>query len=1011
MLHLPTKLELYCLGVAVVLFLSVRAQPVQGRFDRYNVDDGLSQSSVYCIFQDSKGFMWFGTGDGLNRFDGYQFENYKSSGRASTGLTNSFITHKALEDHEGNIWVGTRMGGINKYLYNERRFVPVRTEFIRPYTDTKTYQAELIGFDSEKKLWFIIADNALACFNPKDSSTVYYDFPVSVANTSESGPYRQGIIHGNTIYFIGNISLAAFHIKEKKFDILVNKASILQHSSYIVSLCYDSSNQSIWMGLENGLMQYRLHSNTSKWYNLTRHSKKTSAYVIQTDAYKRVWIGTISDGLQCYDLKHDTLYTWKNREHDGKSLSFNVVRTLFIDRSGNLWIGTDGGGVNKLNIKPERFSSFAPGMFVKCFYEDAQKRLWYGTHENGLFISNKATKQTYHLLRKQTYGNIVSHIAPDVYGELLIGSDNGLEYYKHGKYTEVPMEPSVEKIRSNGIITHFLNTQERTTLVSTRVGLFEGRYHNNRLDTLKEIPELHTWILRIHQTKDGRIWVSTEGNSWVFIMRYVNGILKIEKRILLSAGVRSFEEDTKKKILWMSSTSGLIRYDLKNNTYTKIGTESGLANSFIYGTFTDASGKIWMSTNKGISCYNPILKSIRNFDVSDGLQSNEFNTGAFYKNSSGEIFFGGINGFNSFQPNEFTDNPYPPNVQLTQLRINDETLNYLPQQGQVLILPHDSSTIAFEFTGNEFTNPLKNLYRYQLVGWDRAWVSSGSKRFARYSNLPPGEYVFKVQACNNDQVWSKETVLLTLIVQPPFWKTWWFYIACGLALISIIIFSVKFITAERIKQKLLELEQQHAIQRERERISKDMHDDLGSGLSKIAIQSELLKYKLKQNENPELHAERIVKTSRELVDNLSEIVWALNPRHDNPESLLAYIREFTTELLEEGQVIYSFNFPEQSSLPLFPSEIRRNIFLIIKEALHNACKYSNASEIHIIIKSLPQTISFEVHDNGQGFNLHDRSILGNGLFNMEKRSKAIGAELTINSSRGNGTHICISLPR
>jgi signal transduction histidine kinase/ligand-binding sensor domain-containing protein len=995
----------------VVLFSRVCAQPVQGRFDRYSVDDGLSQSSVYCIFQDSKGFMWFGTGDGINRFDGYQFETFKSRPGKKNGLTNSFITHKALEDVEGNIWVGTRMGGINKYLCKERRFVPVRTEFIRPYTDNKTYQAELIGFDSGKRLWLVIADNALACYEPKDSSTVYYDFPLSLMNTIENGPYRQGIILQDHIYFIGNQSLAVFSIKDKKYRILVHKKEVEKRSRYIASMCYDSVRKTIWMGLENGLLEYSFTTRNTTWYDMKRFSSNFSAYVIQTDRQQRIWIGTITEGLMCYDLKKDTAYAWQNIAHDTRSLSFNIVRTLYIDRSENLWIGTDGGGINKLNIKSKRFTTYANGQFIKCFYEDADNRLWYGTHENGFFILDRKRKNVQHVLRKTIYGNIVSQIAPDAYGALLIGSDNGLEYYKNGTYREIPMQPAIEKVRSNGIITHFLNTQEKTTLVATRIGLYEGRYRNFTLDTLKAIPDLHTWILRIYQTRDGRIWVSTEGNSWVFILRYKQGKLTVQQRILLSAGVRSFYEDTLHHTLWMGSSAGLIRYDLQKNTSTILGNQDGLANNFIYGLLHDDGGKIWLSTNKGISSYEPSSKTFRNYDVNDGLQSNEFNTGAFFRSETGELFMGGINGFNAFYPRQVYDNPHKPQVQLTLLRVNDEPLTYLPANNEILVLPYDSSTVAFEFAGLELTNPGKNQYRYQLVGWDRSWVSSGSKRFARYSNLPPGEYTFKVQACNNDKIWSRETTLLTLAVKPPFWKTWWFYSALILVIGLNMLGIIRFITQRKIKQKLQELEQQQAIQKERERISKDMHDDLGSGLSKIAIQSELLRYKLKQNDNPELHAERIVKTSRELVDNLSEIVWALNPRHDNPESLLAYIRTFTTDLFEDSSTICIFRFPEQHTLPHFPSEVRRNIFLIIKEALHNVCKYADASEMLIQISSHHDHILFEVRDNGKGFNTAERSVLGNGLYNMEKRAKAIGAELRLESAVMKGTSVQIKLPR
>ena len=327
----------------------------------------------------------------------------------------------------------------------------------------------------------------------------------------------------------------------------------------------------------------------------------------------------------------------------------------------------------------------------------------------------------------------------------------------------------------------------------------------------------------------------------------------------------------------------------------------------------------------------------------------------------------------------------------------------------LLHVPYDSSTFSFEFAGLEFTNQAKNRCRYLLEGWETKWVESGYERFARYSNLPPGTYTFNVQVANNDGVWSSQTKLIRIIVDPPYWKKTWFILLISACFIGLIILLVRQIIQRRLKEQLREFEKQQAVLRERERISKDMHDDLGSGLSRIAIQSDLLKHKLKQNENAEQHAEKIVTASRELVDNLSEIVWAMNPRHDSLQSLLAYLREFAVDLFEDSPTRCIFELPETLPTTNLPSEIRRNTYLILKEALNNVLKYAQAPEVRVEVKQESPMLIFTVTDNGKGFTSGQTRTFGNGLNNMHKRARAMGAELVVDTNPGQGTRITLKL--
>ncbi|MBX7205302.1 MAG: hypothetical protein K1X81_07740 [Bacteroidia bacterium] len=999
MIYYLTKIRAF--GFIFFFFVVVSSYG-QHKFVRYNVDDGLSQSSVYSIFQDSKGFMWFGTGDGLNRFDGYRFESFKTGQRTKPGLSNSFITAKALEDKNGNLWFGTRSGGLNKFVYARQQFEHVPLYNSKGRND---FDCELIGFDSKNNLWFLNGSNTLGCYDEVTKKSFFIEMPEGIRYSGDGGPNRMGLLINDTIFFIGNWKLVVFPVAQKQFIKLLEKEIKATGSTFTISLCFDKKNETMWIGTEKGVMQYQLTAKTHHWIDLTKNHTAPIAYTLVKDNYNRLWIGTAKSGLLCYHLKTQTLTTFQNDPNDPKSLSFDIIRYLFIDRSENLWIGTDGGGINKTDLKPPKLNVYAEHTFIKCFYEDRQKNIWAGTHENGILIIDRKKNQTQQLKRKEVFGNIVSCITTDVYGNLIIGSDNGIDYYHNGKYEEVPSNPKADRVESNNLVYDICHTDEKTTLVATRLGLFEAKYKNRKMDTLQLNKNLHTLILRVHQSRDKRIWVSTAGNSYLFILKYRNGNLEITDRILWQTNVRCFYEDTLSGILWMASEKGLIRYNLQQNSYTLITTDDGLADNYLYAVLPDEKGQLWMSSNKGLICYNPATKSCHNYNVTDGLQSNEFNTGAFYKSVSGELFFGGINGFNAFFPVTLKDNPYTPLAVLTSLKINDGTVSGEMAGSSHITLPFDSSTLTFEFAGLEFTNQSKNEYRYLLEGWDKVWVLAGKARLARYSNLPPGKYTFKVQVSNNDEVWGPQTALIRIHITPPYWKQWWFVLLTTAAGLTFLILFIRQFIARRLREKLRELEKQQAVQKERERISKDMHDDLGSGLSRIAIQSELLKHKLKRNENAELQAEKIVLASRELVDNLSEIVWALNPRHDSMQSLMAYLREFTTDLFEENEIRCVFLFPEPMPNLTVPSEVRRNIYLILKEALNNSYKYAAATQVTLEMKVNGTQVIFTAADNGKGFDMNNTRQFGNGVANMQRRAKNIKAGLTIQSQPDKGTQL------
>jgi signal transduction histidine kinase len=421
--------------------------------------------------------------------------------------------------------------------------------------------------------------------------------------------------------------------------------------------------------------------------------------------------------------------------------------------------------------------------------------------------------------------------------------------------------------------------------------------------------------------------------------------------------------------------------------------------------------------------FHPESKSFKVFDELDGLKfckSIEFGYKAFYKATSGEIYSGGASSVAVFSPDSLKDNPSPPPIVLTDFKINYETVKIGPDSPlrksitvtDNIKLAHHQDILSFEFAALDYTSPGKNLYAYKMEGINSDWVyTDASRRFAIYTNLDPGKYVFKVKASNNDGVWNEEGTAIKVIIIPPFWQRLWFQLAIGLLVLSGIIGLVRFLSTRKLRQQLDAVEQQRAMEKERTRISSDMHDEIGASLTHIAITSELLKKSLNQTQKNEVqnYVEDIARTAREVIDHIGEIIWAINPRNDSLDNLIAYIRQYAGNFFEALPIHCRYDLPEHLPPQTLTSEARRNLFLVTKEALHNILKHAEAKDVQIKIALHGDDLELSIADNGKGFCQQEVSRFGNGLKNMKKRMTDIGGKFEISSRQGEGTVIKIRL--
>ncbi|MEO7174259.1 MAG: triple tyrosine motif-containing protein, partial [Saprospiraceae bacterium] len=478
--------------------------------------------------------------------------------------------------------------------------------------------------------------------------------------------------------------------------------------------------------------------------------------------------------------------------------------------------------------------------------------------------------------------------------------------------------------------------------------------------------------------------------------------------------VNSMLWDTILQSHWLGTDNGLILLDGKTKQIVTYAESDGLENSHINGMILDFYGNLWFGTNKGIIRFKVrkedfLTKSkARNYNISDGLQDNSFGRFAASVDRSGNFLFGGLKGFNSFDPLRLFEYGQLPKIAITGIEINDrDTVPPIRPNllSEITLMPYQT-TFAISFSGIDFADPNSIMFRTRLDGYDREWITK-KEGLVRYSNLKPGTYVLKIKAANADGQWTPESRNLTITIKPPIWNYWFVKLFAFLLLIGTTYLLVHANTERQLERQKLVFEKQQAITDERSRIAADMHDDLGSGLSMITLMSDIASVKAKDPDQAEA-IKQIGVTSNELIDKMGEIIWTLNSRNDTIESLFRYIRQFASKLFDVTDIEWTMNIQDHMPEMTCPGKLRRNIFLTSKEALHNIVKHSKASNANIQASIHENVLIISITDNGKGIESHKINQFGNGMTNMRKRIEDIGGQFSMISEQG--TEILIRVP-
>jgi ligand-binding sensor domain-containing protein/signal transduction histidine kinase len=850
------KAKMPCTIISAIIFVSALvsqslSQLDELQFERISIEAGLSQSSVLCIYQDRKNFMWFGTYEGLNRYDGYNFKIYKAEPGNPNSLSNNNV-ECIIEDHLGILWIGTE-DGLNFYDRNKEQFIIYKNDPTDPASLSSNYIRSLYE-DHQGFLWVGTYGGGLNKFDRTTNKFIHYTHDPNNPNSlSHNNVLTILEDHQGRLWIGTDGGLNYFDRQKEEFTHFLhdpqNPKSISHNSVWRI---YEDRAGNLWIASwGGGLNRFDPEKNQSFCYQ----NDYTNPYSISNNVARSVcedrdgnlWIGTDGGGLnilksQIKDKNKNYFIHYKSNPNDPNSLSSNAILSIYRDRSGILWLGTNFGGINKYNPDRRKFAHYKgqPGEAhslnnnsILTVFEDSLGIIWLGTNGGGLNrFDRKNNSYTQYMHNPQDpnslSNNVVRSICTDRFGKLWIGTDAGLNRfdYDSGKFTRYLPDPNDSTTLSNHTIFNVYKDPAGNLWVCSMDGL--NRYDDRNGKFIRymhrsNIPDglSDEFVWSIRGDAAGKLWIGTNSGGLNCLDTATNTFTHYKYQVKDSNSISSdkiiciHQDDT--GTLWFGTQNGLNKWNPQSKSFSHYGEKDGLPSNAIQAILNDNRGNLWISSNKGLSKFNPQTLLSRNYLESDGLQSNEFGVNACYKLRSGELIFGGINGFNIFHPDSISDNPDIPAVVITNFMIYNKPviidekiggrtiLNQAISECKQIILSYKDNVFSFEFSALNYASPQDNLYAYMMEGFDKEWIyTNANRRFATYTNLPGGEYNFRVKASNNDKIWNEQGTTLHIIITPPFWQLWWFQLSMFLLVLAIIytIFKTRVRSIEAHRREL-----------------------------------------------------------------------------------------------------------------------------------------------------------------------------------------------------------------
>jgi signal transduction histidine kinase/ligand-binding sensor domain-containing protein/DNA-binding response OmpR family regulator len=1064
-----------CIILISFFFIKSNGQSLDIHFRHIKSENGLSNSTIETIVQDYRGFLWFGTRDGLNRYDGSRMITYRNNITDSSSISDNYIT-TLFEDKQHYLWIGT-LNGLNKYDPKLNSFTKIRHQSINKESISSNYIRAVYG-DTKGRIWIGTLGGGINLYQYEKESFKHiackkntYGNELNIYTFFEDsrGNLWAGTESGLYLYNNNSEDFTAINLETSK----VGKLAIRSIA--------ENKNGTLLLGMdENGLIIFNpSHRTVQQYLHSATDTKSISSNLVRSVYVSKkgeIWIGSINGGLDNFDALNGTFTNYQYQPDNSNSLSQRTVSVLYEDKQSNLWIGTHRGGVNLYTPGSEKFNLYRQKPHinslsyndVKTFCEDRQGNIWIGTDGGGLNLFNRKIKNFKHYKydpfnQKSIGSNEVIDLKEDKDGNLWVGTwGGGLCLYNKTKDNFTRFKSNL-KIKGN-ILSNYIQCIGEDYNYNLLIGTYYGGLHkfdkknNSFIPVRKSISGktsiLGNNIISISTDKEGNLWICTDDG----------GLNKLNKKT--GEFEHYFHNDDKKPDLrivftdskgnvWIGQT-GLYLFDKANNRFNIFTEDGGLSTLFIKGIVEDNNGQLWISTSNGLKQLDPKTKNVLSYNKNDGLQDMEFEANAFLKTKDGEIYFGGVNGFNSFYPSDIKVNNFIPPVFVTDLQVYNKTVtrgtsNILKNDisfTDELTLTYKQATFSFGFAALNYIISENNHFVYKLENWDKEWIKAGFEQRASYTNVSPGSYTFIVKASNNDGIWNEKGYRIKVTITPPFWETWWFRLIAVATLLaaSIYIYRIR----RKIQLQRYEDDKKEEIHQMQLQFFTNISHEFRTPLSLITGPIEKLLKEEVDTKNIHVYhviqrnANRLLQLINELMD-FRKVESGVLKLQVMPGSIPLFLDEITEGFSElANQKNISFTSSVKTNLNEFWFD-RQVLEKIIINLLSNSFKYTNnygkvdlmvfdslkefnpkyENKIQLKHKySTGRFIHFLISDNGMGiseeslhhlferyYRVSDIQIgSGIGLALIKTLTQLHKGNIEVYSKHKEGTEILVSIP-
>jgi signal transduction histidine kinase/ligand-binding sensor domain-containing protein len=997
--------------------------------DVWDTEHNLPSSTVTALAQTPDGYLWVGTYNGLARFDGVRFVHFDP---VNTPALSQPRVQALFLDTNGTLWINTFRGGLTSC----RNGV-----FRNEWPDQPTFDLHTTLVQSASNLvTFVTQFGEVLQRDPAQTNLAWKIFPPPAG----SRPIFQCADGEGRLWFVTRDGHILWY-DDGGFKLLPEDGGLAGHR--VATLEADDSGR-VWAGAANLIGRW----NGSRFEDMTPTNeaagispqllfpaKNGEMWVLAGDRFRKMagreWVAEVPgwQGLLGW-ASGRAMGAHRDREGgmwfnhygnglfritpDGKyqrlttqdGLPGDRVGAWFQGSDGSVWVGMDHGGLARLRERQFHVIGPAEGLPVRTalsVFEDTNGAVWIGTAGGGLCCWEDG-KITRYPVGASVSANFVFSIYPRAEGGLWLSAGEAeiLHQFRDNQVQRATWE-------ARGIKS-ILTDRAGRVWMGIKAGIAVWSGNDRRFLTTNDNVTLPA-VRALAQAPDGTVWAGADDGT--LYRCETNRLLAFRPRdALADQPIYSLVAD-ESGVLWAGTfRGGLLRYS--NGKFTRFTAKEGLPVDVISQILDDRHGRLWLGTHQGIySVTKAALNAVAggrtnrldyvNYGRHDGLPALEFCDGyqpGCWRGAGGRLWFTTVRGVVWVDPAEMTANSIPPRVLIEELRVDGELVTATDGK---LILPPGRKQFDFRFTALSFDAGDRARFRYRLEGFNSDWEDAETRRVAQYRNLEPGDYSFQVVACNSQGFWNPTPATIRFQVQPFFYQTWWFKAAAGAAMIGGISLAVRRAVTRKYRRKLSQLQQQHAIERDRARIAKDIHDDIGAGLTQITLLTELAR---REPDQMDAHLEHITHSARQLTRAMDEIVWAVDPQHDTFEGMMDYISAFTEDFLYTAGIRCRLDLPLALPAMRVDAELRYNLFLALKEALNNVVKHAKAAEVWLRLRLEPGSFTLVVEDNGRGMAAAagpgaDRIASGSGLVNLRKRLAAVGGRCEIHSAPGRGTRV------